>query len=141
MKTRAGIWIDHHQSNIVTMTDDGETVKLIIAKAERQLRRAGDSPLKGGYESQRVPADDCRQKALTLHLNIYFKAVIAAVRDAEAVLIFGPGEAKSELKKRLVRDGLRALIAGVETMDKMTVPQIAAKVRKYFPPRPKSKTR
>jgi hypothetical protein len=141
MKTRAGIWIDHRQAKIVTMTDGGETVRLIIAKAEKQLRRTGDSPLKGGYESQRVPADDSRQKALTMHLNIYYNAVIAAVRDAEAVLIFGPGEAKGELKKRLVRDRLGALIAGMETTGNMTDPQIAAKVRQYFPPRPKSKTR
>jgi hypothetical protein len=141
MKTRAGIWIDHHQAKIVTMTDGGETAKLIIAQAERQLRRTGDSPLKGGFESRQVPADDSRQQALTMHRNIYFKAVIAAVRDAEAVLIFGPGEAKGELKKRLVRERLGALIAGVETIDKMTDPQIAAKVRNYFPPRPQSKRR
>ena len=39
----------------------------------------------------------------------------------------GPGEAKGELKARLERRGLGARIVGVETVDKMTDRQIAAK--------------
>ena len=49
-------------------------------------------------------------------------------RDAESILIFGPGE----LKKRLERNKLGGRVVGVETMDKMTDNQIAAKVRRYF---------
>jgi ABC-type branched-subunit amino acid transport system substrate-binding protein len=59
-------------------------------------------------------------------------AVIASIRDAEAILIFGPGDAKGELKKRLKRNNLSGRIAGLETVDTMTDRQIAAKVRKYF---------
>jgi hypothetical protein len=80
-----------------------------------------------------VPADDSRQKAFTGHLNIYYDAVIAAMRDAESILIFGPGEAKGELRKRLERNNLDGRIVAVETVDKMTDRQIAAKVRQHFP--------
>ncbi|MGZ3495417.1 MAG: hypothetical protein ACXWM6_13620, partial [Thermodesulfobacteriota bacterium] len=52
--------------------------------------------------------------------------------DAESILIFGPGEAKGELKKRLVRNKLGGRIVGIETIDRMTDRQIAAKVRRYF---------
>jgi hypothetical protein len=38
-----------------------------------------------------VPADDRRQRTLTKHLNISYDVVIACIRDAEAILIFGPG--------------------------------------------------
>jgi hypothetical protein len=79
-----------------------------------------------------VPADDSRQKTFTGHLNIYYDAVIACLRDAEAILIFGPGEAKGELKKRLEGLNLGGRIVGVETVDKMTDRQIAAKVRQRF---------
>jgi hypothetical protein len=47
-------------------------------------------------------------------------------------LIFGPGEAKGELTKRLERIDLSGRIVSVETVDKMTERQIAAKVRRYF---------
>lgn len=133
MGTKVGLWIDHRKAMIVAVTDKGEEIGLIISKAEKQLRRSGDSPFKGPYESQQVPASDSRQKTFTGHLNIYYDAVIAAMRDAESILIFGPGEAKGELRKRLERDSLGGRIVAIETVDKMTDRQIAAKVRQHFP--------
>jgi hypothetical protein len=133
MGTRVGLWIDHRKAIIVVVTDEGEEIRLIISKAEKQLRRSGDSPLKGDYESQIVPSGDNRERKFTVHLNIYYDAVIASIRDAEAILIFGPGEAKGELKTRLEKNNLGGRIVGIETMDKMTDRQIAAKVRYRFP--------
>jgi len=132
MRTKVGLWIDHRKAIVVAVTDKGEETGLIISKTEKQLRRSGDSPLKGPYEAQQVPADDSRQRARTGHLNIYYDAVIACIGDAESILIFGPGEAKGELKKRLDKNRLGGRIAGVETVDKMTDRQIAAKVRQHF---------
>jgi hypothetical protein len=133
MRTRVGLWIDHRKAVVVGVTDEGEEIGLVISKSEKQLRRSGDSPLSGPYESQHVPASDSRQKTYAGHLNIYYDAVIAAIRDAESILIFGPGEAKGELKERLERSNLAERIVGIETVDKMTDRQIAAKVRQYFP--------
>jgi hypothetical protein len=133
MKTKVGLWIDHEKAMVVAVTDKGEEIGLVISKVEKQLRRSGDSPLKGSYEAQQVPAGDSRQKKLTGHLNIYYDAVIASIREAESILIFGPGEAKGELKRRLERDHLGGRIVAVETADKMTDRQIVAKVRKHFP--------
>lgn len=132
MKTKVGLWIDHRKAIVVAVTDKGEETGLIISKAEKQLRRSGDSPLHGPYEARQVPADDSRQRARTGRLNLYYDAVIACIRDAESILIFGPGEAKGELKKRLERDNLGGRIAAVETADKMTNRQISAKVRRRF---------
>jgi hypothetical protein len=132
MKTTVGLWIDHRKAIVVAITDKGEEIGLLISKAEKQLRRSGDSPLKGSYEPSQVPASNRRQRALTGHLNIYYDAVIASIGDAEAILIFGPGDAKGELQKRLKRSNLGERIVDIETVDKMTDRQIAAKVRKYF---------
>lgn len=132
METKVGVWIDRRKAVVVTVTEDGEDMALIISKVEEQLRRAGDSPLKGPYEAQRVPADNSRQRALTKHLNIYYDAVIACIRDADSILIFGPGEAKNELENRLEKKDLGSRIVGIETVDKMTDKEIAAKVRQRF---------
>jgi hypothetical protein len=132
MRTKVGLWIDHRKAIVVTVTGKGEEMGLIISTVQKQRRRSGDSPLKGPYEQQRVPADDSRQRTFTGHLNIYYDAVIACIGDAESILIFGPGEAKGELKKRLKRNNLGGRITDVETVDKMTDRQIAAKVRRHF---------
>jgi hypothetical protein len=132
MKTTVGLWIDHRKAVIVVLTDEAEEIRLIISKVEKQPGRLGGIRSKTPYESQLVRADDSRQRKLTGHLNIYYDAVIACVRDAESILIFGPGEAKGELKKRLERNKLGGRIVGIDTTDKMTDRQIAAKVRQYF---------
>jgi hypothetical protein len=56
----------------------------------------------------------------------------AVIRDANSIRIFGPGEARGELEKRLKHAGFNGQIVGIETVDKMTDRQIAAKVRKRF---------
>jgi hypothetical protein len=132
MKTKVGLWIDHGKAIVVTVTDKGEEMGLVISMVQKQGRRSGGSPLRGPHKTQQVPADDSRQRALTGHLNIYYDAVIACIGNAESILIFGPGEAKGELKKRLERNNLGGRIGGVEAVDKMTDRQIAAKVRQHF---------
>ena len=127
-----GVWIDHRKAMIASVSDKGEELGLVISKAERQPRRAGDSPLRGRSEPQREPMSNAKQRKFTGHLNVYYDAVIAALGDARRILIFGPGEAKGELKKRLARAKIAARILRVETADKMTERQLAKKVRTFF---------
>lgn len=130
MKMKAGLWIDHRKAVVVALTDQGEEIGLILSKTERQLTRA--SGLKGSLDPRQLPAEDSRQRAFRQHLDLYYDAVAAYLRDAEAIWIFGPGEAKNDLKKCLVKNKLGARIAAVDPADRMTDRQVAAKVRKFF---------
>ncbi len=122
MKKPVGLWIDHRNAVIVFVDGKEEEIKLITSKEETQHGQSGSSQ----------PADDIRQRELTGHLNSYYDEVISCIRDAESILIFGPGEAKGELKKRLEKDSLGGRIVGIEPADRMTDPQIVAHVREYF---------
>lgn len=53
-------------------------------------------------------------------------------RGAESVFIFGPGEAKGELRKHFHKQNLCERIVGFETADKMTDRQVAQKVRNFY---------
>ncbi|MBU3983013.1 MAG: hypothetical protein KJ985_05960 [Proteobacteria bacterium] len=117
---------------MVVVSDKGEETKVIESKVEKQSAQSAGEPSTSPYESHMVPADDILQRKFTDQLNSYYDEVISLIRNAEAILIFGPGEAKGELKKRLERDKLDGLIEAVETVDDMTDRQIAAKVRGYF---------
>jgi len=132
MKPIAGLWIDHRKAVIVVVSDKGEETKVIESDVEKQPGRFAGIRSTTTYESQKVPADDSRERRFTGHLHDYYDEVIAAISDAESILIFGPGEAKGELKKRLERDNLGGRIVAMETVDKMTDRQIAMKVREYF---------
>ncbi len=132
MKTKVGLWIDHKQAIVVAIMGKGEEVSLIVSRSERQPRRSGDALEPGRGKPRLAIADDIRQRVLTSQLNLYYDAVIAAIGAAEAILIFGPGEAKGELKRRLERKKMGKLIAAVEAADKLTRPQVTARVRAYF---------
>src|SRR5713226_2757608 len=127
MKTVVGVWIDRRKAVIATVSDKGEETKVIESNVEKQPGRFAGVRSTTPYESQKVPADDSREREFAGHLHGYYDAVIAAIRDAGSILIFGPGEAKGELKKRLERDRLGERIVAVETVDKMTDRQVAAK--------------
>ena len=132
MKTATGLWIDHRKAVIVKITGKAEKVLEILSHAEKQPGRIEGARSTTSYESQLVQADDSRQRDLTGHLDTYYDEVISHLRDATGILIFGPGEAKGELVKRIEKDKLSERIASIETVDKMTVPQIAAEVRKHL---------
>lgn len=126
MKRQAGLWIDHKEAFIVFVGDDGEETKRIRSAIEKHVR------FSGGNRSEEGSADDQRDRQFARHLTKYYDEVISYIRDAESILLFGPGEAKGELEKRLATKGLSGRIVAVETVDKMTTGQIAAKIRLHF---------
>jgi len=132
METKMGVWIDHRKAVIVDLTEKGPETRIVLSGVDKQLRRTGDSPLKGRYEAQMVPADDSRQAALTGELNSYYDQVILSMRNACAIYICGPGEAKGELRNRIEQGPLSGRITAVETADTMTDRQIAARIAEHF---------
>ena len=128
----AGVWIDHRSAQIVGLSPEGHITSEILSHVEKHPERGGDSPMRGAYEAQQVPADDRRQRALTGELNVYYDAVIEALRDYGQLLLFGPGEAKGELRARLLKRKQDGRVSAVENADHMTHRQIIAKVQSHF---------
>jgi len=119
-----GLWIDHRKAVIVSIKGDLEEIKSIESSMEKHVRFSGGA--------QKNSEEDQRDRRFTSHLNKYYDEVISFIRDAESILIVGPGEAKVELKNRLDSETQIGKIVGLETVDKMTNPQIVATVREHF---------
>jgi hypothetical protein len=124
MKSEVGVWIDHSKAIIATISGEKEELREVTSDMEKHVRYSG--------AAQEDSAEDQRDRRFTGHLNVYYDEVVACIRDADSILILGPGEAKGELVERLDKEGLRGRIVGVETADKMTDRQIAARVRLRF---------
>ena len=123
-RRKVGLWIDHKKSVIFSLSDDGAEIKRISSELGKNIVISSGA--------QKESAEKHKDKRLTGHLNNYYDEVLLYIRDAESILIFGPGEAKVELKKRLEKIELHRHIVGFETTDKMTDNQIVAKVRQRF---------
>ena len=124
MKTDAGLWIDHRNAVVVILNEKGEETKHINSNMDKHIRFGGGA--------QDNTEEDIRDRRFANHLNKYYDEVITCLGDATSILVFGPGEAKVELKKRIESDKIKNCSVVIETADKMTDNQIEAKVRNYF---------
>ena len=132
MKKEIGLWIDHREAVIVSLVGDHEDTQVITSDGEKHIRYSGSSHSKTPQGLKEVTSEDQRDRKFGNEMNQFYDEVIALIRDADTIQIFGPGEAKGELEKRIVHAGLKAQVLAVETMDKMTDRQISAKVREHF---------
>ena len=123
MKQEVGVWIDHKQAFVVLIGEGAEETQRIKSDVEKHLHR---------FASEGGSADDRQDRQFAAHIGGYYDKVISRIGNAESILLFGPGEAKGEFAKRLISKGLGERVVGVETADKMTDSQIAAKVRQHY---------
>jgi hypothetical protein len=132
MKREVGLWIDHHKAVVVTMLNEKEETREIQSNVEKHLKLSPGKLAKVPNLSDMSQAEDVVDRRYANHLSEYYDGVVSMLRNADSIWIFGPGEAKDELKKRLERENLGGRIVSVETVDKMTDRQIAAKVRQHY---------
>ncbi len=138
MATQVGVWIDHQQAIMVLMTGAGQEIKKIEAGIEPSARPAGVRS-KGKHAPNDFIPEDRQERKLIAERKQFFDEVIAGMRGATDVLILGPGEAKGEFNKHLTSKKLRGVTVELETADKMTDRQLAAKVGQHFTKTPARK--
>lgn len=125
MTKQAGVWMDHRGAVLIFTGANSERTERMESGVDRHDRVAGLS-------AEDAPEDDHRDRRFADHLEKYYDEVIRRLGAAEEVLLFGPGEAKGEFQKRMATRGIGARVVAVETADRMTEPQIAARVREHF---------
>ena len=124
MSHNAGVWIDHKKAVIVIVS--GETVNShTLPSGLGPHTHYGGSQENGGekkYEERRGH-----------DLERYYDSVIEHLGHPGVALVFGPGEAKLELKTRLERSRqVPATIIELESADKLSDGQIVARVKDHF---------
>ena len=139
MKKYVGIWVDHEKAFIASLVKNDEitheAIHQIKSNVEGHFRLSGGSRSRTPYGPQDVASEKSIDKRRNHRLRQYYQKVIRQIQDSRKVLIFGPGEAKLELEKEIRKSKeLARKLVGVETADKMTERQIAAKVRRCFFP-------
>jgi hypothetical protein len=134
MITNIGLWIDHREAIIVTLTSGTVTDGALTGATEavQALESGMEKHVRFSSGEEQSAGEDTRDRRFTNHLNLYYQKVIEQIRTADAIFIFGPGEAKGELVKRLESENLGGRVLRVEPADKLTESQIAAKVHEHF---------
>ena len=128
MNKRVGLWLDRKKAVIVSITDNIEAKRIITSDMEHYVLYSTTVPGDGSPEN-------IRDRRFWNHLGEYYDNIITYIHDAKAIQIFGPDQAKYELKKHLETAGLSEYIVSIEDVDKLTDLQIATKVEQRFPAR------
>jgi hypothetical protein len=132
MKREVGLWIDNTKSIIVTMQGEKEEIRQVRSNIEKHVHFASGSHSRVLLGTYSISAESKNDPTFTTWLNSYFDGVASLLHNADSIWIFGPGDAKKELEKRLHRNQLGAHIVGIENVEKMTDRQIASKVRLHY---------
>ena len=141
MKTCVGVWVDHRRAWIVTLKVPGDpyeerktTTEEISSNVDRRVRLSGGSRTrKTPWGPQDISVDGRIEARQQQQLKEYYGRLIEKIKRADRLLIMGPGEAKHELEKEMMKNQtLSNKIAQIEPSDKMTPNEIAARVRSFF---------
>ena len=128
-----GIWLDKEKAHIVTLENGNETMNTVRSEVEDYHIHGGSGTrFKGG--PQDVVQDSKYLEREKHQLKLYFKEIASEVKDASALVIFGPAEAKDKLNKELQEKykNLSAKVRAVIVADSMTENQMKALVRDFF---------
>jgi hypothetical protein len=129
MKGNVGLWIDHKHAYIIWQGQN--KIQVIPSNIEPRVRAGGTRI--GGMYNQGLDSELRHNDRYQHQVHEYYTQVIAAIHDAERVFIMGPGEAKYEFGKALQKHkDLRGRLLKIETADKMTNHQMAARVRQFY---------
>ena len=128
MDKKVGLWLDRKKAVIVSIADNIEGKRIITSDMEHYVLYSTVVPGDGSPEN-------VRDRRFWNHLGEYYDKIIAHIREATEIQIFGPEMAKYELQQRLESEGLGINIVSVEDAGQLTDLQIATKVQKRFPTR------
>ncbi len=128
-----GIWLDKEKAFVVTLENTHESLVKIPSNMEHFRPHGGSGTrFKGG--PQDVVQDSKYLEREKHQFKSYFKSIIEEIKDADALVIFGPAEANEKLNKELQNNykSLGAKVKDVVKADSMTDNQIIAWVKAFF---------
>lgn len=128
-----GIWIDKRKAVILSLENGKEQSSTVFSNIEDfNIKGGSGTKFKGG--PQDVVQDSKYLEREKHQTKAFFKEVVGVVKDADAIVIFGPAQMGNRFYEELNKNynSVYSKVKSIEPADSMTDKQIAAWVRSYF---------
>lgn len=128
-----GVWLDKRKAFIITLENEKEIMTSIKSDVEEFNPSGGFGLGFRGSPQDALPENKYMEREKH-QLKQYFQTIASEIKDADALVIFGPAETYEKFNKELYENykDLSAKIKGVERADSMTDNQMKAWVRRFF---------
>jgi len=134
MSNKAGIWIDREHAILIMLANGGQGIATFIVGEPKSFPPTTESRAQHAYTPNDFqPEDRIERKEQAARKQMY-DAILTTLQGVESLIVLGPGEAKKEFAKHIESKRPQHMLVEIETADKMTEPQLAAKVRQHFGP-------
>jgi len=128
-----GIWLDKEKAYIISLKNDKTIIDTIHSEIETfNIGGGSGTKFKGG--PQDVVQDSKYLERKKHQLKSYFREIASKIKNADAIVIFGPAKTNRKLYKELEKNykDIFIKIKAVKKADSMTRNQVKAFVRDFF---------
>lgn len=135
MKKQTGIWLDSREANFIELVD-GDLVNFRKIDSNNHIGNAKGGSSGGGRQGG-TAAGVSEKKLVNRQHNQedrYYDEILDNIKDADEVVIFGPGEAKDHLLNAIKAhpSHFNSDLMAILTADNMTEHQKIAYVKTFF---------
>ena len=127
MEKQRGIWIDHKRAMIINPNKENNVTN-IYSEVNGEKSRITKSKMNGQSINPEKKLEAKRKQAL----KSYYNNIIDTLEEESSLYIFGPAEAKNELKKEIEVNYKKFNNVTLSTCDNLTDNQLVAKVKVFF---------
>ena len=128
-----GLCVDYRKAILVDIDENGSSCRRIQSHAEDNIRLSGGYGGATPYAPHDVAPERRFERKRRLHLHKYYQRLIRSIREADGIVLLGPGQARIELEKEIrTSDQLAKKLLSVEAADRMTDKQLKARMRSFF---------
>ena len=115
------VWLDHREAILLSFNDAH------LLHEEELFSDVAPHTHGGGWSQRRI---ETHRHAILDH---FYEEIIQNLTGADEILIYGPGQAKHELRSRIERHkGLRGKVVDLITTDKISEEQFIQEAEEYF---------
>lgn len=133
MKTQTGIWLDKEKAIIINLSGGKHTIKTIESNIDTRERYPGETKRFGRFGSQFLSLENKKKNRIKKQIAKFVQSIIEKIKKSEEIVVFGPAEMKTILKKAILENNdLAENIQAVISADSMTENQLVAWVKKYY---------
>lgn len=131
---KAGIWLDQEKAFIIRVAGLAEPpMEKIESGVESVIRHKGEGKVSARFGQAFIDDQEKKQHRQKNQRQKYFKEIIEKIQDVDFVYLFGPSDARHELKNEIEKlRSWKGIIAANEPADRLTENEMKKKVINFF---------